>query len=714
MKKKLLCLVLPLTMFFGYANAQNGRVCGTMQRLDEMKALDPELEQRMNDIEARTQNFINNEGIPKAAGVLYTIPVVVHVLYNNATQNISDAQILSQINVLNADFRKLNSDVASLPAAFSSVVADAQIEFCMAQRTPAGGATTGIVRKSTTVTSFTSNDNVKKSTAGGDDAWDATKYLNLWVCPLGGGLLGYAQFPGGAATTDGVVINYTAFGNTGTAAAPYDKGRTATHEVGHWLNLRHIWGDANCGSDLVTDTPTQQTSNYGCPTYPHVTCSNGTAGDMFMNYMDYTDDACMYMFTTGQKARMVALFATGGSRVGLTTSLGCQAPTTSTCGTPASQSAASITNTGVTLSWTAVSGATSYSLNYKASATSTWTNTTTTSTSLTLSTLTAGTSYDYQVAAVCSGITGAYTSATSFTTTGGTTTGTTKTLTIGAGTTTTGTAPYGTYYMDHRVQYIITAAELAAAGYTSANSYIKSLAFNVSATSGQVMNNMNIRFAYTSLTAFSSSSFLTVSNPVTVYSGNYTAVAGLNTHTFTNRFNYNGTSNILIDICWNNSTFSTDNNVYYTTTTTYKTLYSRQDNSTGSICATATGTRSYSRANMQLVFTNSATGRFVEEEQSISIENNDISFELYPNPTSSQINLNYSVVNDNSTVKVEIFNMMGKLVGSYNQGVQNAGLYSFTADMKESTNFDNLTNGIYICNLNVDGAMLSKRFVLKR
>ena len=188
MKKKLLCLVLPLTMFFGYANAQNGRVCGTMQRLDEMKALDPELEQRMNDIEARTQNFINNEGIPKAAGVLYTIPVVVHVLYNNATQNISDAQILSQINVLNADFRKLNSDVASLPAAFSSVVADAQIEFCMAQRTPAGAATTGIVRKSTTVTSFTSNDNVKKSTAGGDDAWDATKYLNLWVCPLGGGL----------------------------------------------------------------------------------------------------------------------------------------------------------------------------------------------------------------------------------------------------------------------------------------------------------------------------------------------------------------------------------------------------------------------------------------------------------------------------------------------------------------------------------------------
>jgi Pregnancy-associated plasma protein-A/Secretion system C-terminal sorting domain/Fibronectin type III domain len=698
---------------FGYANAQTGRVCSTMQHLEELKAQDPQLEQRMSDIESRTQNFIANDGTPKAAGVLYTIPVVVHVLYNTSTQNISDAQIMSQITVLNNDFRKLNSDISQLPSAFSGVAADAQIEFCMAQRTPAGAATTGIVRKSTTVTSFSSNDYVKLSSKGGDDAWDATKYLNLWVCPLGGGLLGYAQFPGGAASTDGVVINYTAFGNMGTAAAPYGKGRTATHEVGHWLNLRHIWGDANCGSDLVSDTPTQQTSNYGCPTYPHVTCSNGTAGDMFMNYMDYTDDACMYMFTAGQKARMMALFATGGSRVGLTTSLGCQAPTTATCGTPASQSAASITNTSATLSWAAVSGATSYSVNYKASSTSTWTNTSSTATSLSLSTLTASTSYDYQVAAVCSGTTGAYTSASSFSTTGGTSTGTSNTLTIGAGTSSTGTAPYGTYYMDHRVQYIITAAELAAAGYSSANNYIKSLAFNVATASGQVMNNMNIRIAYTSLTAFSSSSFLTVSNPVTVFSGNYTAVAGLNTHTFTNRFNYNGTSNLLIDICWDNSSYTTDNYVYYTTTSTYKTLYKRQDVAAGSVCATATGTRSYSRANMQLVFTNSSTGRFVEEEQSVVI-NDSPSFELYPNPTASQINLNYTVVNDNSTVKVEIFNMMGKLIGSYNQGVLNAGTYSFSADMKETTNFETLSNGIYICNLNVDGVMQSKRFVLTK
>lgn len=710
--KKLLFLCLYIALY-SYANAQLNRGCGTMQHLEDLKAQDIALEQRMSLIESHTQNFISTQDVARAPGVLYTIPVVVHVLYNNATQNISDAQILSQITILNNDFRKLNADASLVPAAFSGITADVQIEFCLAQRTPAGLSTNGIVRKSTTVTSFSSNDNVKRTANGGDDAWDATKYLNLWVCNLGGGLLGYAQFPGGAVSTDGVVINYTAFGNTGTATAPYGLGRTATHEVGHWLNLRHIWGDASCGSDLVSDTPTQQTSNYGCPTYPRVTCSNGPAGDMFMNYMDYTDDACMYAFTNGQKSRIMALFSTGGSRVGLTTSLGCQPPSAVSCGTPTSQSASAITSTQATLNWTAVTGANSYSVNYKASSSSTWISTTSTSTSLVLSSLNAATSYDFRVAAVCSGITGAFTSASSFTTAGGSTS-TSNTVTLGTGTSTTGTAPYGTYFMDHRVQYIITAAELASAGYTSANSFIKSLAFNVATASGQVMNSMSIKIGYTTLSSFASTgSFVSPTNSQTVFSGNYTAVVGLNTHTFTNRFNYNGTGNLLIDICWNNSTFTTDNTVYSNTTSTYRTLYSRQDNASGNICATATGTRSYSRANMQLVFTNTSTGRLMEDEQSLSI-NESPSFELYPNPTSSQINLNYAVPNDNSLVKIEIFNMYGKLIGSYNQGILNAGTYLFSADIKETARFESLSNGIYICNLNIDGALLSKKFILNR
>jgi hypothetical protein len=143
------------------------------------------------------------------------------------------------------------------------------------------------------------------------DPRPTTKYLNFWICNLGEGLLGYAQFPGGPAKTDGVVILYTAFGTTGAAAAPFNLGRTATHEVGHWLNLRHIWGDkTDCsGSDQVSDTPKAQMPNYGTPTWPHISCNNGPNGDMFMNYMDYVDDAAMFMFTQGQAARLNATLA---------------------------------------------------------------------------------------------------------------------------------------------------------------------------------------------------------------------------------------------------------------------------------------------------------------------------------------------------------------------------------------------------------------------
>ena len=149
---------------------------------------------------------------------------------------------------------------------------------------------------------------MKKASTGGIAPTDTKKFLNLWVCALGGGLLGYAQFPAGPAATDGVVIHYRAFGTKGTAQAPYDKGRSATHEIGHYLNLRHIWGDTpDCsGSDMVADTPNAAGPNYGKPPFPTVTCNNGPNGDMFVNYMDYVDDDAMFMFTTQQVARMRA------------------------------------------------------------------------------------------------------------------------------------------------------------------------------------------------------------------------------------------------------------------------------------------------------------------------------------------------------------------------------------------------------------------------
>ena len=419
MKKIFLPIIILSVLMLSNSFAQ--RNCGSMSHLQQQMQEDPTLSARMYQIEQQTNSFIANGG--KRAKAIVNIPVVVHVLYNTASQNISDAQIMSQIAVLNQDFAASNVDVSLVPSVFSGLVSNTQIQFCLAQQTPSGVSTTGIVRKSTTTTSFSSNDNVKRNANGGDDAWDATKYLNIWVCNLGGGLLGYAQFPGGAASTDGVVINYTAFGNMGTASAPYGLGRTTTHEVGHWLNLRHIWGDASCGNDQVGDTPTQQTSNFGCPTFPHVTCSNGANGDMFMNYMDYTDDACMYMFTAGQSTRMNALFASGGARVGLLSSMGClPGGSTPVCSTPSGIGASSITSSSATITWGAVSSAIGYNVNYKASCSTTWTSTTTSTSSIALTGLSASTSYDVQVQANCgTNNSSAFSSSTSFSTIAATT-----------------------------------------------------------------------------------------------------------------------------------------------------------------------------------------------------------------------------------------------------------------------------------------------------
>jgi hypothetical protein len=382
------------------------RVCPSHDILHQQMSEHPEMEHNRTEIERFTAEFAKNY---KPDGrVTYTIPVVVHVLYSNATNNISDAQIQSQIDALNKDYQLLNADNTSVPAAFSALKANVDVSFCLAKQTPSGAATTGINRVATTITSFSTNDAIKKPASGGVAPWDATKYLNLWVAPaLAGGVLGYAQFPGGAVATDGVVIANTCFGTMGTAAAPFNKGRTATHEVGHWLNLYHIWGDdgtACTGSDNVSDTPNQGGENYGCPTFPKVSCTNGPNGDMFMNYMDYTDDACMFMFSTGQKTRMHAVLAAGGARASLATSIACNAPTGggTTCNAPTALTNSSITATGATLSWTAASGATSYSLQYKTSAATTYTTVAVTGTSYALTGLTASTTYNWQVKSVCS------------------------------------------------------------------------------------------------------------------------------------------------------------------------------------------------------------------------------------------------------------------------------------------------------------------------
>ena len=307
-----LLMLVFLVMFqssFSFAQ-DNGRTCATMEMHNLLLRNNPEYRQNLEAQEEFTENYLRN-GAEFRNGII-TIPVVVHVVYNTPAQNISDAQVQSQMAVLNEDYRRLNADVSLTPSYFMPFATDARIQFQLAVRDPNCNPTTGITRTPTTVTAFSySNNGVKFATSGGHDAWPRDKYLNIWVCNLGNGLLGYAQFPGGPANTDGVVILYTAFGRgTQFALLPsYNKGRSATHEVGHWLNLRHIWGDDNgacTGSDLCNDTPNQGNSNFGCPANPTISCSNGPNGDMFMNFMDYTDDACMFMLTPDQSARMEA------------------------------------------------------------------------------------------------------------------------------------------------------------------------------------------------------------------------------------------------------------------------------------------------------------------------------------------------------------------------------------------------------------------------
>ena len=297
------------------ARAPRRRNCAQMAVHELLAETDPGYRGRRLEVEDHSRRTIASGRAMEVARKLLTIEVVVHVVHRTAAENISDAQVRSQIAALNRDYTLKNADKSKVPAPFKGLVANPNIRFKLATKDPNGKQTTGITRTATTVREFGIDDAVKSKKNGGKDPWPTDRYLNLWACNLavvnGSQLLGYAQFPGGAPKTDGVVILNTAFGTQGTVRPPFNKGRTATHEVGHYLNLRHIWGDRNdcSGNDFVADTPPVQASNTGTPQFPHVTCHNGPSGDMFMNYMDYVDDAAMVMFSQGQVARMNAALA---------------------------------------------------------------------------------------------------------------------------------------------------------------------------------------------------------------------------------------------------------------------------------------------------------------------------------------------------------------------------------------------------------------------
>ena len=301
--------------------SKNDKQCHSMQVLNRQLAENKGLYKKMYDIEYATRKFITAKGKPTNTGgggndsgsgstdidVLpindglgsINIPVYVHVVLPN-TNTVSNSQIQSQMNVLNSDFN--NSNASQLPSGATDFVNDATV-------TDISFSLAGTFRHDDATASWGTNDAVKAAYP----PISPSTHLNIWVCEIGGGILGYAQFPGGSAATDGVVLLHSSL--PGGSAAPYNLGRTATHEVGHYLNLRHIWGDGRCRQDdFVTDTPSSDGANYGCPSFPTVNCKTT---DMTMNYMDYTDDSCMYMFTDGQRNRMRSIFTSGGSRASL-------------------------------------------------------------------------------------------------------------------------------------------------------------------------------------------------------------------------------------------------------------------------------------------------------------------------------------------------------------------------------------------------------------
>ncbi len=402
MKKTYAISFLIIGMLFSTFNGIAQRNCATTKIYEQLLENNSTFREKRRVVELHSAS---TNAHPSQMRGTVTIPVVVHIIWrkNYPIENVTDAQVQSQIDVLNKDFRKLNADVGKTPSLFQA--ADCEINFCKAQRTPTGLATNGINRvESSRTTDWGSDDQVKNPSFGGVAPWYPNKYLNIYVCSIGGGILGYSLFPGAPADQDAVVIDYRFFGTINTVSPPYHLGRTATHEVGHWLDLYHIWGDTNCGNDYVDDTPAQSNSNTGCPPFPKISSCNGST-EMTMNYMDYTNDGCMYMFSEGQKVRMQALFSPSGARYSLTQSDGCvPVPNTQSCGIPSAVAASKIATDNALISWQPILGATSYTVFFKSQGSTTWVQNSTSTNNFTLSGLNQNTYYQVQVSASCNGV----------------------------------------------------------------------------------------------------------------------------------------------------------------------------------------------------------------------------------------------------------------------------------------------------------------------
>ncbi len=738
MKKNLLAICAGL-LFSVLVNAgvPQHRICGSMDNLARLEKEDPGLAARMQQIESMTNAFLLAHKNQNVQNTVITIPVVFHVVYNTTAQNISDAQCQAQLDQLNLDYARMNTDASNTPSVWQGIAANTNVQFCMAQRTPAGAASTGIERRSTTSTSFSTNDNVKYTANGGMDAWSSSSYMNIWSCNLSGGVLGYAQFPGGSSATDGVVLLYSSIGSMARpgTATPYHLGRTATHEVGHWLNLYHIWGDdgtACTGSDNCADTPNQAGENYGVPTFPKTDgCSASSPGVMFMNYMDYTDDNAMNMFTANQSTRMNALFGTGGSRVSLLSSLGCQAPST-TCGTPAGNATSAISSSSATLSWTAVSGATSYTVSYKLSSASTFTTVSTTSASYSLTGLTASTSYDWNVQATCNVGPSGNSSTLTFSTTAIPTCGTTSGLTSGSITTTSAslswTAVSGA--SSYNVQYMLSGGS----SFTTVSSATNSLSLTGLASSSSYVFQVQT-VCSTGSSVYSGTATFTTLTPTTgcsdVYEPNASSSAAaviptntditgmIGSSTDNDYFKFTTTSpNTKIKIVLSNLPGDYDIRLYNSSmsqlgisqnggtlsetiirnTTTAATYYIRVYGYSGAYSTTVC-------YNLR-VNVGSTSFRTTDDMTDLVATPMVNDFNFYPNPSLGEVNVAFNSPLS-ETINVRIFDMVGKTVLSNEIGVTQG-------DNKFSFDLANLTRGIYFVELNSSSERLVKKLILDK